>query len=238
MSTLAQSVAKVRGLLLDPFEQKPTVKQTWQSILFEYQNFANELNLTSQPWSVMSFEVNLCNCGNNPISELTKIGKILFVTTNDCDPVSVEFTDLSDVSTDWWCCNTVDRPYEWYPSNKIAFYRKNGRLYVKSSPQGLECVTVTAATGDWSTNKGLQNSAVLSEYHHLPEIRAALNLLPGAEWSDNLERDAIKRNGLMQSLSAQEARVLPLFREAKRSLAADDVSFRSDGWDDGFYLFG
>ncbi len=233
MSTFRESIAKIRELLLDPLEQKPNVKQVFGSALREFKNFTNELSLTGQPWATDEFPLNLGN-GDFLIANSAKVGKILFVSgyyNNFYTPV--EFTDLSDASPDWW--NYNERPFfDDYFSNpfKLAFYRKNGLLYARSAPvyAGYSNLTMTATVGDWSAN--LDQKQVLSEYHHLPEIRAALNLLPNCEWSDNFDRDESKRRSLAANLAAQEKRVLELFREAKRNITADDVSFRDDDWGD------
>jgi hypothetical protein len=231
MSTIYESIAKERELLFDPLEQKPTVKQFFGATLREFQNFHNSLGLTSQPWSTKEFNITLNGGGDYLISD-SGIGKVLFVTANNYGnynyPVSVNFTDLSDLSNDWWFYNqAIDTSfiyYDRYP-NKLAFFRKDGELYLRSNPNYYPVcdLTITAATGNWSQDASLQDSAVLSEYHHLPEIRAAKNLLPNCKWNDPPDLKA-----LQISLAEQEARVYKDFQEAKRNLAADFVTYRGE----------
>lgn len=239
MSTIQESVAHIRELLFDPLANRPTVKQVFGTCLREYSNFMNSLALTSQNWATKEFNVNLNGGRADYLVSDDSIGKILFVTANNYNnyqyPVSVNFTDLSDLSTDWWYFNyTVGQSPLWayngYYNNKIAFYRKDGSLYIRSNPNYYPIcnLTVTAATGNWSQDAGLQDSAVLSEYHHLPEIRAAKNLLPNCKWQDPPDL-----NALMLSLDSQEARVYKDFQEAKRNLTADFITYR--GQDDYDY---
>lgn len=231
MSTINQSTAKIRELLFAPLENRPTVKQVFGACLREYSNFCNSINLGTQNWQTKEININLNGGSNDYLISDDSVGKVLFVTANNYNnyqyPVSVEFCDLSDLSNNWWYFDyRIDIPYlayDNYHHNKIAFYRKDGNLYIRSMPnQYQNCnLTIVAATGDWSQDTTLQDSAVLSEYHHLPEIRAAKNLLPNCKWNDPPDLKL-----LAESLDSQEARVLHDFSEAKRNLMADYVTYR------------
>lgn len=235
MTTINSSIDNVRRHLLKPREQSPNVDTVFGAILDEMRNFTNELTNSNVAWDVREYEVSLGGFdGEYLVGD--GIGKILFCTANNnAYPYStlVDFVDLSDASTNWWTyeTGTASRPEDWgywagYPG-QVAFVRKGGSLYAKMAPNsGGINLKITAAAGDWAENVDLRSSAVLSEYHHLPEIRAAMNVLADAEWSDDAGKDEMKRKNLMATLPVQENRVYEQFRIAKRSLTADAVVFR------------
>jgi hypothetical protein len=238
MSTLNESVTNVRQLLDDCKEQRPTVRQVFGSVKREFQNLFNELSNSSVMWTTKEHAVTLSGQTDYLISG--DVGKILFVTGEaNTYPYAVDFTDLADASTYWWseypftAARPEDYNFAMYPG-KIAFYRRNGNLYLRT-PLNFsgEVLTITAATGDWTGSISADESAVMSNYHHLCEIRAALNLAHNARWTDNEESDIRHSQMLGQSLAIQEQRVYEQFRIAKRSLTADDVVFI--GTNDGYF---
>lgn len=233
MSTIKESVGNVRLLLDTPREQKPNVRQIFGSVLREYQNAMNELANSNVMWSLKETTVTLTGQADKLVG--SNIGKILFVTANQDNPYLVDFTDLRDTSAYWWDYYPIasERPqdynYAGYPYY-IAFYHKDGQLYLRSPVNYLagEVLTITSAVGDWTSNVSAGSSAVLSQYHHLPEIRAAMNLAHNARWTDSEEADLVHIQGLLQSLAMQEQRVYEQFRIHKRSLVADDVVYIQD----------
>lgn len=240
MALISESLNRVSELLLDPLEQKPSVKLKFGALLREFQNFTNELGNSSVNWTTQNFNLVVDGSTGDYLVSASNVGKILFVVNDSITtPYPLEFTDLADLSSNWWYYNPIiaARPedYNFAPyGNQIAFYRKNGSLYAKV-PTGLATtVSVTAAMGDWSSNAQLNDSPVLSEYHHLPEIRAALSLRPIAEWGANEDRNQMMRRDLLDSLMMQESRVYSQFILAKRSIVGDDIMFRESN----DYLFG
>lgn len=238
MSTLNESVSNVRLLLDNPFEQKPTVRQIFGSLIREYANFYNELSNSSVAWTVKEHSVALNGQTDYLISGDT--GKILFVTGEaNTYPYPVDFTDLADASAYWWSEYpfTAARPEDYnfaaFPG-RVAFYRKNGSLYMRS-PNNFsgETLTITVSTGDWASNISSEESAVLSNHHHLPEIRAAMNLCHSAKWTDDDAKDVSHYERLVQSLGIQEQRAYQNFVIAKRSMTADEVCFI--GTNDGYF---
>jgi hypothetical protein len=229
MPIINESLSHLNNLLLDPLEQKPSVKLRLDALLREFNNFSNEATNANQAWSTTDFQLTPSATGDTLVSK-QNVGKIWFVTTST---YAVDFTDLQDAATDWWYYEPYmfARPEDYNGSylTQIAFYRKNGSLYAKVPAQySGESLTVTASTGSFAQDATLETRAAMGEYHHLPEIRAAMNLLPAVEWSENAERDDFKRRNLYASLMAQERRVYDQFVVAKRSLTAEDIVYRGD----------
>jgi hypothetical protein len=231
MSSINKNIDAVRRLLGKPKENAPNVDAVLGSVLDEFQTLYNELSNSQVAWTTREFTVDLNGGTDYPVSP-SNVGKILFATLSEGAgyyPASVEFTDLADASQDWWTYypNAVDRPEDagfWNGyGSKIAFYRKNGSLYARA--RGYGQLTVTAATGDFTNGANLSTAAVLPEYHNLVNVRAAISLLPSAEWKDEAEYNENMFRKLMATLPAQEQRIDRQFQVAKRSLVADDLTF-------------
>jgi hypothetical protein len=246
MSSVNQSISRVRTLLLNPKDQKPTVDQIFDALLRESQDFHNELSNSHQAWTVGSVDVDVTGDQTDYLVARS-VGKILFVTAfpddNDSPMIPVEFSDLAGVSNDYWWYSPLDygyardfneRFYSAYPL-KIAFYRSDGNLKFRIMPQSVNYarIRITYSLGDWAENLTTSSTAVLGEHHSLVETRAAINLLAGAEWTDNEEADERKRMRIERSLIGQEERKAKNFMYARRNLIADADSVRL-GFGEGY----
>lgn len=242
MSSLTESVDRVRELLMGPYEQRPSIKQVFGAVLREYQAFYNELNNSGLNWTHEEFTVTSGSDPDYLVSGAGSTGRVLFVTaqTSSINPYPVEFTELGDASVNlaWYQPIVAARPEDYngwgYNPLHIAFYRKGRELWARlpvNYPSGTT-LTITCSTGDWINTVNLEKNAVLPGHHHLPEIRAARNLLPGATWTESAEADQMMRRNLAMSLSEQESRAADVFVIAKRSLTSDEISFRTSCDDD------
>jgi len=239
MSSINESVQKVRVNLFNPKEQKPSVEQIFHKLLYNYQNFCNELENTGQVWTYDSVDVTVSN--NVTDYRVPRGGKVLFVVAYPSNtayvPYSMEFCDLAEVSGDFFLYSPLDFAlgrdfgeggwYLPYPY-KVAFYRKNGDLWLRLAPYNynLTSIKVTFATGNWTENISTEASAVLSNHHQLVEVRASIDLLPGTEWKEEDNYNFSMRQQLASSLSNEEARYKAVFDVAKRSLTMDQVNTR------------
>ena len=203
-------------------------------LTYEFQQLYNELANSGKPWTYNTISVTV-NPGATDYVVPGASGKVMFVMAYPLDtnlnPVSLEFADIADVSADFWPYSPLDfalaRDFNeaWtlpFPF-QIAFYRKGGELWFRSPPfaMTLTQIDVVLSTGDWVENLSTADEAVLSQHHQLVEVRAAINLLPAAEWSDDAAMNTAKRSALAQSLPAQEERYAREFLYAKRSLTRD-----------------
>lgn len=238
MSSINESVSRVRELLLSPKEQKPSVSIIFGRLLSEYQNLYNELSNTSMVWNTREAKVNL---QQNKTDYLIpgNIGKILFVTLQGTDtnypPVPVEFSDLASVSSDYYLFEPLYYEYAPYSPTgaypgSIAFYRKDNSLYARIAPfsSGTGQLTVTYSVGNWINSVATDSSASFGEYHAMIETRAAKSLVTAAEWTSDLESDEVKRRNLRIDLSEMDARYSQNFMYAKRNLTADHTTYREE----------
>lgn len=220
--------------------------QLFSHAVAEFQSFINELSNTDLTWTYNSVTVNTTSNDTDYLLPITP-GKVLFVTgtpyNNIYGPVALEFANLADVSSDFYPFNALD--YSSYspdfneainfPFNlQIAFYRKNNDLWFRLAPNTQwSSINITYSTGDWLDNLTIENAAVLSNHHHLVHTRAAMNLLPAAEWKKDEEYNQLRRTNLEKSLMMAEERYAQQFVYAKRNLTADETSVRpscDDGW--------
>lgn len=230
MSTLIQGISNVRRHLLKPKEGAPSIDTIVGGLRDEFQNFINELENASVLWTFEDFTITP---NGQDVLIPREVGKIWLVRTGlPYNSVPIEFTDYRDAATDWWYYQPIaasrpqDYGYGYGISSRIAFYYKSGSLYAKIPLPYLNLpLIITAATGLWEPS--LETQAVLKRYHHLPEIRAAINCLPGADWDADGDR---KRSGLTQTLPIQESRVYEQFVVAKRSITAEDIVYGENSY--------
>lgn len=241
--SINSSISRVRSLLLNPKANAPTPDQLFTSLTMEYQTFYNELDASGQVWSFNEQTINI-NSGTIDYLVTNPTGKILFVLAYPQNayfgPVSLEFADLAGISSDFFLYSPLD--YGFSPDFneainfpfpfQIAFYRKDGDLWFKLPPfaYALTAIKIVYSTGDWLTNLNTESTAVLSQHHALPDVRTALNLLPGCEWTGSEESNQNKRANLGRTLGVQEQRYYQQFIYAKRSMTADQVTVRGDGY--------
>lgn len=238
MSTINESISKVRIKLLKPKEQAPSPETVFDSLVTEYQNQYNDLENSNLPWSYSTATINLVAGQMDYLVPQT--GRVLFVTAQPYDqllpPLLLEFADLADISTDFWLFSPLDYGFArefneifWNDAPfQVAFYRNDSDLYMRVAPFVLNntVLTITFSTGSWVENLTMDSVAVLKNHHGLVETRASINILPGCEWSENLEADEVKRGNLMRTLAIQEERQSKNFMYAKRSINADVINDR------------
>lgn len=225
MSTLLDGISKIRRHLLKPKDGAPNTDSILGELIEEQRNFMNELVNSSVLWTYQEWTITP---NGQDVLIPYDLGKIWFVRTSDpYNSIPVEFTDYRDASTDWWWYQPIaasrpqDYGYGWGLNNKIAFYYKDGSLYAKMPLPYIDVpLVITAAAGVWEPD--LSTQGVLKQYHHLPEIRASINLLPGAEWDSDGDR---KRSGLADTLPIQEGRVYEQFIVAKRSITGETITY-------------
>lgn len=245
MSTINDSISRVRSGLLNPKAQSPTVDQLFTNLTYEYQNFYNEIDSTNKPWTYHDITVNVSASTTDYLVPITP-GKILFViaypTDTNYGAVSLEFADLADVSSDFFLYSPLDFGFSPdfnelvnfpFPL-QIAFYRKDNNVWFRLAPfaYALTSIKIIYSTGDWLQNLTTESTAVLSNHHQLVEVRTMMNSLPAADWVSDEKTNQNRRNNLAMSLATQEARYAKQFMYAKRMMTADETNVRMSYNDD------
>lgn len=250
MSTINDSISRIRSLLLNPKTAKPSMDTLFTNLTYEFQNFYNELSTSNLPWTYNEQIVNVTS-GQTDYLLVNPTGKVLFVIAYPQNtafgPVSLEFADLASISSDFFLFSPLDSGFSPdfneainfpFPFD-IAFYRKDNDLWFRLPPfaYALTSIKVVYSTGDWLSNLQTTDTAVLSAHHALPEVRSALNLLAASEWVDESimvvngrktigSANQQQRNNLERGLLRQEAMYARQFMYAKREMTADQTSER------------
>lgn len=239
MSSINESISLVRSVLLNPKSGRPTLDQLFTNMTFEFQQIYNELASSNLPWSHQSVTINVAP-GTESYLVPVSVGKVLFAyadsSTSTFGPVGLEIVDLAEVTSDFYPFTPLDygisRDFNelWTlnPGAQIALYRQDGNLYIRLAPfaTGISSVTLAFSTGNWLENLTSDSVGVLPEHHMLAVVRTAMNLLPGAEWTDERDYNLSQRQQLALSLDRQEQRYARQFMYAKRNMAADAVTTR------------
>lgn len=236
MGALDQALSKLDAALLSPKQQRPTLDQRFTQLLWEFQNFYNELTNTHLPWTHNSVTVNITG-GTTDYLIPAEVSTILFAYAQPVGgiygPVPLDIVDLAHISSDYYLFSPLDygvsRDFNEalvFPrATEISFFKGAGGNYFRISNTGnaLQQVTLVYATGNWLENLDPSSVPILEQYHMLPIVRACQNLLAGCEWADNVDRS----KGLAATLTAQEQRYAGQFLMAKRSINADlEPSYR------------
>ena len=246
MGDINTNISRVRSLLLNPQDNAPTLDQLWSHLTMEMQNFYNELSSSFLPWTYHEQSINVTS-GLTDYLVTEPTGKILFVIAypenTDLTPVSLEFADLADVSSDFYLYSPLD--YGYTPDFnesinfpfpfQIAFYRKDNDLYFRVAPfsYNLTSIKIIYSTGDWLTNLQFTDSAVLPQHHGLVEVRTALNLLPAAKWTGDASDQDMRAN-LGRTLAVQEGRYNQQFILSKRNITIPETTMREDAFGGGW----
>lgn len=240
MSTINSAMQLLDSVLLNPKAQKPTVAQKWTQLAFEFQNLTNELNNTSLPWTTTEIEVTITP-GTEDYLVPGNVGKVLFAYANtDNDyfgPISIEFADFAGVSSDFYLFSPLDYGFS-RDFNEVSFasvplqmalFREGGSLKFRVPPfstTSFTSITLVTSVGNWIDELSPSDEMVLPGHHMLAIVRAAINLLPGSEWAGEREFNVSQRQQLALSLPAQEQRYAQSWMIAKRTMSADQPSYR------------
>ncbi len=136
---------------------------------------------------------------------------------------SIPFWNIQDMHFNWGYPNNVASSFltpDGSPNTatRIAFYRNNvGDVSVKVAPIPMLNANyqVLFSIGNFIDTAGLDSSPLLSEFHMLPEVRAAISLLPQTEWHDG--DNSGQRKEFATALKNDEAIFIRDFENAIRN---------------------
>lgn len=244
MPTRTEQLFRIRSLLGDPYPQRPSLHQLLRQEISEEQDVLNTLNNTGKAWTTAETQLVLNpSLDTYEISD-TNFGKPIFVvrpTGNQYQPyISVPFTDVNslDYNTIW---NGFAPVYtglfgESVTPEKMAFYRTgavNSQYMVKIQPMPSEnhTYTITYLVGYMGNDDPLSAAITLPEHAVLIQLRAAMALLPYAEWYDDEEMNRAKRKELAGTFLYQLERKEALFNTYVRSIS-HPKTVQTDDWSD------
>lgn len=234
MATLAEMREGVRQRLGEPLPQSPSPKAVMQSVCTHVQSlFFNRLANTGRAWTVGEpYRLTVvANRDEYVLNVGPEWGKALDVYTIDTgNPFfisrSIPFWNVQDIHFNWSELSGYDLLSPWpgmSPHNvqRMAFYRTpDGSVCVKvqPAPQLSATYEILYSTGSWASEASLDESPLLAEHHALPEIRAAMSLLPLTKWGDDAKENRERRKEFAMSFARDESILFDDFQNYVRNI--------------------
>ncbi len=216
MPTRTEQIFRIRTWLGNPFPQKPDLHRILMQELAEEQDILNAVNNTGKAWATAEFQLNLNPNEDTYQISATDFGKPIFVirpTGNDYQPyISVPFTDVAELDYNTVWDGFTDIYTGLYGADvtpeKMAFYRTGAvdpsyMVKVQPMPSTNHTYTITYLVGYLGQDDPLSVAVTMPEHAVLIQLRAALALLPDAEWYEDEERNYNRRKSLAASFLEQ-----------------------------------
>jgi len=244
---ILESAARVRLLLAKPKTQKPSLHEIYAALVRNFQDMYNELSNTDEAWSLdeADIDVDLGNdCYPIPTQAQGTFGKPFLLTTFSTDDAAIErvipFFDEQNVKFDWFLPNNYAGWNPFYTGGNhtaervTLFYDKAGVPTLRFMPAPLAPATyrLKFTIGNWADSANIGASPVLSNHHHLFEVRSAKDVLYMSEWSDADKKETMeKRKEIRSFLDEMETRYLPAFKRYIKEMTHDGITFLK-AWDE------
>lgn len=241
MATVQEMMSNIRLRLGDPLPEKPGARHLLKAVLDHTQSVYNQLNNVSRGWSVREVPLQVSAGQDDHLLAAQDFGKPLLVLTSDVSNPGhwerpVPFYEIQNLNLAYdgprdganWMAGFIDGSA--HTANGLAFYRVEGdavRVRIRPVPQAAATYRITYLTGDWRTSAALESSPVLREHHQLIEVRAALSVLPIAEWNgyDSNGNQEMRKN-FTGVLRGEEQLYRRDFESFIRSVGGHRISFR------------
>lgn len=219
MADIQGMVSIVRMLCGEPRPQAPPTRAIFNSVLRTTQSHFNQLSNTNHAWATGETSVTVQPGTEDYEITESNFGKALSIITVDSSNAAhieslVDFFELQNINVGWDLPNNAGNwMINWDGSNhtaqRMAFFRQAGEnntyVRVKPTPQRTAEYRILYSIGNWTDFAALNSSPLLSEHHHLIEVRAALNVLPLCAWWDDENMNRERRKELAMSLKNEEA---------------------------------
>lgn len=233
MAALRDMAAGVRLRLGEPRINRPSKRAVMQAVVTHVQSsIFNRISSTGKGWTISEVPLSVVASGQETytLNVGTEFGQAVDVYTVDSSnpshiPRSIPFWNIQDLDFNWGYPNNIASSFltpDGSPNTatRMAFYRDGvGDVYVKVRPipQLAASYVCLYSIGNWVDTASLDASPLLSEYHMLPEVRAAISLLPQTSWDDDPKINAEYRKNFSLSLKNDEAIFMRDFENAIRN---------------------
>lgn len=220
MASLRQLADNVRLRLGEPRINRPSKRAVMQAVVTHVQSsIFNRISSTGKGWTVDEAPLSVASGQETyTLNVGTEFGQAVDVYTVDPSnpshiPRSIPFWNIQDLHFNWGYPNNIASSFltpDGSPNTatRIAFYRDSvGDVYAKvfPIPQLPASYQVLFSVGNFIDTAGIDSSPLLSEYHMLPETRAAISLLPQSQWDNDPKINAEYRKDFALSLKNDEA---------------------------------
>lgn len=241
MPTVDEMMTGVRRCLGDTAAQRPSESQVLRSVLNEVQAFYNEASLMGQAWAVNEWLLKVSAGTQDYDVPREYLGKPLQILTHYPENPShiereIPFYEVQNLNTDWNNPNNFGELIanaDGSPNTAMRmslFYDgplASPKIRVKPTPMRSAEYKITAIVGDIGSFMKMQTEPMLSQHHSLIEVRAAMQLLPFADWTDNEEINHQKRKELAMALRDVRDRYQHNFTQhVKSTVIATRINYR------------
>lgn len=224
------SLSNIRVRLRNPRAQRPSDRDLLVPFSTHVQNLLTEANLRGRYWAVDETTITVNpNVDEYPIG-IEGFGKPIEVRASyPANPGypghDVDFYTLGDMNFQ------LDTPYwaNWFAgyeapgrSNRVAFYRRNGNLYLRTSGGGPATYTILYQVGTYNQTTALDEELLFPEFYSLAELRTAISALPSAEWVDDRAENREIRKELGLTLPEDARTTYALFKSYVATQTAGD----------------
>jgi len=224
MSNINESLSRVAELLSYPQANTPPLHVRYGALIRAIQHRFNELGNSGQAWTYSTENVTVASGTDTYTIAATNFGKPLLVTTYSTEDSSfqanIPFFQVQNLAFDWdlpfnaasgfWATDSASV----HSALRCAFYKSAGtnttKVIFRPMPKAAAVYTVLYSVGNWVDSAALTDTPLLSQYHPLFEIQAALFLLPQCKWAGNdAAGDQIQRANLKESLAGELQLISP-----------------------------
>jgi len=244
--SILDSIARQRAILDYPMSNRPSLHQQYLATMRNFQDLYNRLANSNEAFAQDEKFLNVdASTDTFTLSTDPRFGKVVLVTTYSSDPTAIEkpvdFYNIADMAFDNWQPANADGNWFSYftGGNHSAmrmgfYYDPDGSLKVKVSPRPHAAATykVRFSIGDWAKDARLTESPVLTQFHHLFELRTCKDILYMCAW-DGLDNQARQQKiaEILPSLNDQEHRYLSQFERYLRSITHSKI-VRKSAWNE------
>lgn len=210
----------VRLRLGEPRSERPSKRAVMQAVCTHVQSsIFNRIGPTGKGWAIDQVMLPVASGQDTyALNVGTEFGRAEEVYTYDpSNPSHIErsipFWNVKDMHFNWGYPNNIASSFltaDGSPNTatRMAFYRDEvGDVSVKvfPPPQLSASYIVLFSIGSFIDTADLDSSPLLAEHHMLPEVRAAISLLPQTEWDADEKLNSQRRKEFMLGLKNDEA---------------------------------
>ncbi len=243
MATIDEMIGNVRMRMADPDFHNPSLRHLLRFTLDHVRSLFNQITNSNEAWATGEL-TQAISPGAEEYS-LAITGKpFAMYTTDSSNPSHVERMIPVYTLQNLLLAYEGPRDGAWvwpqyaggssHTAMGVAFYQKDGApgwyARVRPLPQASAQYKILYSIGNWAESAGLSSSPVLTDHHHLIEVRTAMSALPMARWSEDEKANTEKRKELALSLMNDERAFRRDFETYLRSLSQSRIGFRASGY--------
>ena len=212
MASLYDRIGRVRDRLRHPRANRPGDGDCLRALCDHAKILRAKRKNTGNPWDVADKSITVqSGKAKYQIADVRFGTPLAVLTTDSSDPSHIQrlipFFTPQNLAFNWGLPNDIGTSLNYYGSDhsaeRVAFYWSNGVPYLEFMPipQASATYLVRFLVGDSIDAMSLGDPLSLGEVgDSLAEVRAALSLLPFADYEDSEKTNEARREALAKTL--------------------------------------